>query len=1226
MSTQTSAGQWPTAQWTQTASSASAPGAPAEFARILEALRVVHDPNPTADNSARRDATQYLDRAKRLPTAFSHGMSIASDRTQSAELRHYGLSMLEFTITYSWDSYPQEVTEVLQENVVRLAQDVNDRDPSFVRNKVGQLWIEATKRSWGIQWMSMDEQLQQLWQSSVCHQALVLYILETLTDELFSKDEPFTGPRAHELKSLLWEITLPWNQLSERIRSRANEPGFHARHGTDGWMSRVDAKLKGYLQTDRNLRNELGHTCIVRSLGALRAAMSFTPPACATSCLDSILAGLADSLSTDIQIAAADALIIISRRIHNDDDFVRIIRPLLSDQVSVFFRHPSLWASIDEIDHPKYTLSKKVAELLGELGRQVELHMAILDREVDIPHLLDVYFHGMSHPSLAVAIPFVHHLSRLLYFPTVSAHPKLQSSIAPLLTFCGGRLVRYEWFPESSEDVTYRFLCEDCDTVAEQHLFLGNYRRYSTEMIENLVGLVPRDAVPHVLQLTESVIAEAHRAESTQPSEYAKNSVLALSVEGAVTFVQAMAKGYQRHRNSVSSEQQANLDRVIEQWVDIMSFVNYDNPDMRKSLADAVVSVCAETLQGKPEVSIRLLQHLVDLMMKSDNDYIEYAEAVKALKGACMGHIRTLMKSSPDVFFANLDLCKRLFDQKLSVISDDPRALSEDFVACCLSVIQRTSLLGVDEKKSRLAALIQPVKEQWENLEFLESLSSFQSFCNMMGLGRLVEYLRARRFDQTPDWSTALLDQEGKDLISSAREQFYNLPLSATKKYISAFPERADRPNRSFDVSVDLWLELAPAMLQNIFLLVSYAQAFTNLTYWGGAPQETVAVFHKIFAERFWQKGISSESREDFYSKVSRSKQTYEGFASTIRGLSRDIRDVSYHIIYKMSGFGERFYGMPGLPGALSEALYTHSTSLSCHHFGVLLNMSSGLIGNCPRNQWEQFLPAIISSLFTQVNTKLTAEWAVNGERSARNASDTELADEMRDESVLRQVSWNAVALACSLLELPRETAPISNPPAEPHMRELSEFVVTTPVMLQPVLALVKNAIGMRDIRCCKNAVRTLIDSFRHLKILKRAFLCDDVLKVAITSLHDDYFADVQRDLAILISMIIALDDPVTRALILTIEGIDDDRARVNDLFQQIVNSSRDPRRGRDLTLELLRSVRGRSLQEQGRIREMPTRTRTRTAMEDQYMRVDEAPTIQRGGSPNLEGVGDLFQ
>lgn len=175
-------------------------------------------------------------------------------------------------------------------------------------------------------------------------------------------------------------------------------------------------------------------------------------------------------------------------------------------------------------------------------------------------------------------------------------------------------------------------------------------------------------------------------------------------------------------------------------------------------------------------------------------------------------------------------------------------------------------------------------------------------------------------------------------------------------------------------------------------------------------------VVERILTDRFWQAGISSGSREEFYARITASRLTLEGFASSVRGKIRAVRESCYSILYSMSRLREHFYGFAELPGPLSEALFKDSTHLSSHQFSVLLNISRCLIDDCPVRFREHFLPPMLAALFTNIDRKVTSEWDFIEQRKS-GLGDGDLTDEMKSESILRQLTYAAVIVVAGLLD-----------------------------------------------------------------------------------------------------------------------------------------------------------------------------------------------------------------
>lgn len=72
------------------------------------------------------------------------------------------------------------------------------------------------------------------------------------------------------------------------------------------------------------------------------------------------------------------------------------------------------------------------------------------------------------------------------------------SVIGPLLETCTQKIIRYEALPEDSNEPAILFLNDDIDTIPERHAFVGNYRRYCSQIIEVIVQKRAQEAMPHI--------------------------------------------------------------------------------------------------------------------------------------------------------------------------------------------------------------------------------------------------------------------------------------------------------------------------------------------------------------------------------------------------------------------------------------------------------------------------------------------------------------------------------------------------------------------------------------------------------------------------------------------------------------------------------------------------------------------------------------------------------
>lgn len=177
-------------------------------------------------------------------------------------------------------------------------------------------------------------------------------------------------------------------------------------------------------------------------------------------------------------------------------------------------------------------------------------------------------------------------------------------------------------------------------------------------------------------------------------------------------------------------------------------------------------------------------------------------------------------------------------------------------------------------------------------------------------------------------------------------------------------------------------------------------------------------VVPRVLSDRFWQAGISDGSKDDFYARVMDKKSTMEGLASSIRGSVRFVRETAYAIIYCMSRLDSQFYGCDGLSEPLSRALFGNSIWLSTHQQSNLLNLVRYLVDDCPGDYREQFLPELLRACFQQMDTKINGEWEKLAQQQTVSADgDDALKEEMKAESILRQVTYTAVVMVADFLD-----------------------------------------------------------------------------------------------------------------------------------------------------------------------------------------------------------------
>ncbi|KAL8951121.1 MAG: hypothetical protein Q9222_002893 [Ikaeria aurantiellina] len=1210
--------------------------------QVQRALEVIHDIR--SSNALRHEASTYLENFKSDDEAPYHGYSLAEDKSQSPIVRHYGLSLLEDAIRRRWTNYTPEQSAALRNWELSLAQSVTDQDPFYLRNKIALIWVEIAKRSWALDWMDMDANLFQLWQASLASKELVLTVLETLSEDIFGHEDAAAGLRGTDLNKACIDITTSVAVLTECFPSR--DTSINVRYGEDGWLSRMGELLDWCLSFQGG--DEGSKACALRILSTIRSVVIWAVPKSLSSTrLITRLCQCMASAQLPIQLAAVDALhTLYNRQRFADEDFQELVGAMYSQETIELLRRLYEWSCVDatDIDEEKYLLSKKLSELVYNIGRLLAERPNLVDIDTGFDHFLKLLVSIAKNNSLQVSITALHVWIKILGSDKLVSSVPVVSLIGDLLEVCSQRVIKYEALPEDSPNPSIIFLNEDLDTMPERHAFLGNYMRFCKMVTERIVQQQPADALYHILGQAEQVITHLYDGEPAfSMQSYSKTSIPFLKLDAQCSVIEAALKGSVtwltgRGGQAIGHEQEV-MAQNLKVWCERILGLNFEDPLVKERVIQLAVGFATGPLKRDARFAFRVFEYILDTKYPDNPSFAAYSEAVKDLQGLCVHELQRLAMKFPDYLITIFDEVERKISQVSQAFAQDDHARAR-YYSILFIITHRAASVDPQSRQERLQTFLQPLVAQWQSSDLSDSVATFNGFFKLIGCEGIQQYISERAIHKIPDWSMHPLDEEGKSLKVHMHNALEKLPLRATKTFLGASVEKLEPNSTARELACRLWAKDIPLILPNLLQLISQAHAFHDPANWKDLPTDMSGIVQRILTDRFWQVGISTGSRDEFYARVGDTKNTIEGLASSVRATIRAVRETGYKLLCYLSLLGEHFYSYKDLPEPLARALFTDAYALSTHQMAILVETIRPVIENCPVASRAHFLPPILATLFEQLDRKASIEWDTIEAKTRAAVGRTGLDEEMRDESILRQLTYASVTLVVSLLDpdKPNPPAPaqtngiVTNGLHHVEHGNVRSFILGTPDILKPLILFCTHAIRMHDSRSCSLITRVLsslvpeFDTIGPVDTEVREFISTEVLKACITSLHDPYFVDQQKDLAQLIASIILIYAPRTetpKQILLSLPSMTAEK--IERAIQQLFKAHQNTRQQRAIILDFLESLRGVSVSEQGKMAR-PDPKKIRSAMQEKYMTVDmQGDGIKKEPSPDLGGVADMF-
>ncbi|ODQ47599.1 hypothetical protein PICMEDRAFT_30943 [Pichia membranifaciens NRRL Y-2026] len=1135
--------------------------------QIIASLDIIY--NSSSNNNQRHEAQAFLESIKKLPDCPFWGYQLALiDNNYNNIVRHYALNLLLNSITDHYNEWDTPKKLAVRNWIVELATKVSINDPHYIKEKLAFLWVEIAKRCWGecllkqnpslndwktsknnsnnnenvmsnIQftdeekldsWISMDSNLLELWNYSPITRELSLIVMRTLFEDIYLLDDPIVSKRKAVLVSLCPEIV-----ISERILSAKYEPNDTVRlfvSSPEGWLIKWAQLLDECIKCLLYDSIDNGKTCIgttIKLLEIFKISLFWIIPLALREV--DIITKLFQLLTVDnlkiklLTIECFDCL--YNKPYSNPEDNEWLVNLAFNDTAyEIFFKNfKCIELDSEDIDDEKYTLLKKIVEFLVILSDYITSKESIKTKDRDLTNFYKLILETTKHESLSISAISLQFWCSMLRADELSDQLDFESIMPELLEVCADRLINYnDCDPDS---VALNFLSFDFDNQSDQHSFLNEYKKLIDDIVRIIVCKKPKDALIWLAERLNKFYSSPMGIESLQNANLiykGKGSDSYIYSYSQFSIIEACVRGITRwqiwYRQDDAPEIKAYLTEQADNLCTLLMMLEIKNPVLVRKQIQTLVQF-TPLLKDLNNTMFKVLEKVIEscTFPYPDNASDEELESIRDLRassGTELNRLAYLMPESLKNIFSELEAAIDNILAQKELISHEVVA----FKSFLLVVSQRSSLENKTETFSRI---VDPELMAWSDPVTMKGLSDLHWFMERLGIVKIAEYFRSRGISAATNLLGAEMDDRGRQLKKELKDQWSSVfPIRASRILIQYSIEKLDHESDTYKNLLKLWQPRVKPILPYILQLIYQIQAYHNPANWVGLPEEVQTFVKYSTMERFWQQGISIQSRESFVDENVKAMHTLRDFADSVGHIVRYTREYAYLMIGTITELEETLYFESKNAVLLWKALTDESVGITLHSWRHMINLVvRNVIKNCPLDYFDFFMPVFLPQVFTKLDELLVERWSIVYQKGLRldgNESDEQLSEEMLEEHMLRQLTQVVDRM---LIDLAGQKARTS---LDQRQRESREFILYNFEVLEPFLKLICDIISFRDTRCSFNAILILRHLSQELIGLNNEkvdkIINDSVIPTLINLLCDKFYADAHSEAAYTLSIL----------------------------------------------------------------------------------------------------------
>lgn len=1165
--------------------------------QIVAALGVVYEPKLT--NSQRRDAQEFLETVNQndeLPF-WGYQLALPENNGNNYIVRHYGLLLLQNAMNRKFHTFDSSKLLAVRKWILELSNKVTPGDPHYLKEKLALLWVSLAKRIWGsflikvlnddakklpdedvlAGWGSMDADLWQLWNANHTTRELLLIILRTFFEDLYLLDDPIASKRTAILNQLSVLVVTPDHVLNQIYEP--NDNLSRCKSSTDGWFICWSKFLVELLQSD--LSSASCQAFVPKILSTFKTCLHWVHPQVLRN--ENILSTLINILTVDdvkLKTLAVDCLhILFTRNYTNDDDFDFFIGSIytpegigkLSHFYQLFVIDP------DDVDEQVYALLKKTVEMIVSLSEYLNVSLPHKNKisweKADVDRYLNLVLTTTNHPSLIISGLSLQMWVTILRFDELSSKPAIQKILLDLLEVAANRTINYS--NVSDDNTSKKFLDVDFDSTPDANSFLSNYRKFNEDIVRITVCKKPEGGLLWLENRLQSFFSSSLGASCINDSTIDEKSDALNYGNSHFNIIENSIRGISRWRIWYHGDDydQINdrLNKLVESLGERLLVMNLASPLLIRKQVQTLVQF-APLLKDVSPLMFKVLEKILTTATFEypANISDEEKEVIRDLRTSCGTELNRLAYIMPESL-------KKIFKELENVVAgilSSNKVSDHENVAFKSFLLVIASRSSIDDKDELFASIVDPELSAWLAPETEKGLMDLHWFMERMGIVEIASYFNSRNITATTNLLEAKMDDEGRQLKNRLKDHWLSIfPIRATRIFIQYSIEKLSHDSPEYINLLKLWKPRVQPIIPHILQLLSQIQAYHNPENWKDLPDAVQSFVRYSCMERFWQQGVSIQSKETFIEENVKAALTLRDFADSVGHLIRYTREYAFLTIGSLSQLEDTLYEVPGIATMIWKSVAGDTSGVTLHSWKHMINSClRSVVRNCPVKFVDVFMAELLPKALVDIDKLIVSKWEKvyqNGLQLQGNEDDETLSEEMMEEHMLRQLTATVVRLLMDVV------SQFNAKNVTDTQFACKRLIVDNKTVMAPFLQICCHIIAFKDTKCSFNTILVIRNILPEI-LLKDdevdKFLCDNLIKSLLLVLTDDYFVETHLEAAVALTTLYCTlrskNDYPARILLQYLPNISTHHV---SNFENLLVTSKSLKHQRSALLELIR-------------------------------------------------------